>query len=144
LRRVFLGNLKVFPVLGKLAGKPVLHDRIFGTPIYAGHLVWVILEVEEFPLIDIILIKPNQFIASIRNPVVSTDPVVTRILIVVIIKAFTPVLGRLSFKDRDHRATVQIGWSINSGDFAKGAGKVDWRYDVFISAACLYNPGPAY
>jgi hypothetical protein len=109
LGRVFLGNLKVFPVQGKLPGKPVLHDSIFRSSIYAGDFVRVILEVEEFPLVDIILIKSNQFIASIRNPVVSTNPMVSRIFIVMIIKTFSPVFWGLSFEQGKHGTTMQIG-----------------------------------
>ena len=68
---------------------------------------------------------------------------VTRIFIVVIIKAFAPVLGGLSFKDGDHRATMQIGWSINSCDFAKGTRKIHRRHDVPVPTSRFNDPGPA-
>ena len=53
----------------------------------------------KFPLIDILFIKADQFVATVGHPVMSANPVVTRVFIVMVVEAFTPVLGRLSFKN---------------------------------------------
>ena len=72
---------------------------VTGMTVEIFQFVWIKLEVIEFPLVDILLVKMNQLESAVRDAIMSTHIMPAWIFVVVIVKGLAPVSGGFSAQD---------------------------------------------
>ena len=70
----------------------------------------IFFAIEELPFIHVGTIKVHKLVAVGHDPVVGTNVVRNGVLEVLVIKARSPVAGRLAFQDGDKALALHIGW----------------------------------
>ena len=91
-RRVF-GRFFVF---GSQAVEQVVHlaapRRIAGIVVNAPQLVRVVFEVEQLPIVELRLVKVDELVAIGDGAVLPGDVVRPGMLVIVVVKAFAPIM----------------------------------------------------
>src|SRR5437867_8276391 len=97
----------------KLLLQTLEHPGVSGVGIDVVQFAWVLLQIEQFPLVD--FVEVNQLVAFGAEAVVRLNAVVLWIVIVAIIHRSAPVLGFLAAQQRRKTAPLNVSRNVQAG-----------------------------
>ena len=108
-------------------------DQLFllGVAIKVFELIGIGFEVVEFPLSK--FVKVDEFIAFGADAVVAGDLMVGRILVVVVVDGFTPVVGLVAFEQWDEGSALHVAGCFCPGHLEKGLCVVEVLNEIGIA-----------
>ena len=102
-----------------------------GVTIKVFELIRVGFEVVEFPLSK--FVKVDEFVAFGADAVVAGDLMVGRILVVVVVDGFTPVVGLVAFEQWDEGSALHVAGCFCPGHLEKGLCVVEVLNEIGIA-----------
>ena len=94
-----------------------------GLAVNVVHLLRVVLEVIEFPMVNVV-IEVHQRISVRADAIVALDGVFGGILVIVIVELVTPVGRVFAAQKRHERFALDVFRNFDSGNFEEGRGVV--------------------